>query len=62
MRRDAAEQEEYGFSTKFQQFINEGKWQDVKAFLTDYVTGYTDTTNQDLTKCYVMVYKVLKNE
>ena len=62
MRKDAAEEKEYGFSAKFQQFINEGKWQEVKAFLTDYVIGYTDASNYDLTKCYVMVYKVLKNE
>ena len=37
MRKDVAEQKEYGFSIKFQQFINEEKWQEVKTFATYYV-------------------------
>jgi hypothetical protein len=57
------EKDQFGFSTKFQQFINGGKWQEVKKFLTDYVVGYySDDEDKDLTKCYVIVYKVLKNE
>ena len=63
IRKDAMEQDQFGFSTKFQQFINGGKWQEVKKFLTDYVVGYhSDDEDKDLTKCYVIVYKVLKNE
>lgn len=57
--------DEFGFSAKFQQFINEGKWREVKKYLTDYVVGYKQynkDTNIDLTKCYVVVYEVLKNE
>ena len=57
MRKDVTEQNEYGFSTKFQHFVNEEKWQKVKAFVTDYVTGYDkDNSNEDFKKCYIMVY------
>ena len=57
MRKDVAEQNEYGFSTKFQHFVNEEKWQKVKAFVTDYVTGYDkNNSNEDFKKCYIMVY------
>ena len=47
MPKDVAEQKEYGFSTKFQQFINEEKWQEVKAFVADYVIG-GDNSNIEL--------------
>jgi hypothetical protein len=53
------EGEKFGFSRKFQEFINGGKWQEVKKFLSDYVVGHDVTF---LTKCYVIVYKVLQNE
>jgi hypothetical protein len=55
------EGEKFGFSRKFQEFINGGKWQEVKKFLSDYVVGH-DVEGQDLAKCYVIVYKVLQNE
>ena len=57
------EEEKYGFSTKFQQFIDGGKWQEVKKFLSDYVIGFhKDDTKAELTKCYIIAYRVLQNE
>lgn len=54
--------DEYEFKKKFEQFISEGKWKEVKKYETDYVVGCLKNVGRDLTKCYVMVFKVLKNE
>ncbi len=55
------EQDEFEFSGKFQELINGGKWQEVKKFLSDYVIGY-ENDELDVAKCYIVAYKVLKNE
>ena len=54
--------DEYEFKKKFEQFISEGKWKEVKKYETDYLVGFHKNVDKDLTKCYVMVFKVLKNE
>ena len=61
VRKDVMEQDEFEFSGKFQELINGGKWQEVKKFLSDYVIGY-ENDELDVAKCYIVAYKVLKNE
>lgn len=56
------DKDDFEFSTKFQQFVDDGKWKEVKKFLTQYVVNYEDDSSYDLTKCYVVVFEVLKNE
>lgn len=58
VRKDVFDQDEYGYSTKFQRLVNDEKWQEVKKYSTDYVLGHMDYVKE----CYVLSYKVLKNE
>ena len=63
IRKDVMEEEKYGFSAKFQQFIDGGKWQEVKKFLSEYVIGFhKDDTKAELSKCYIIAYRVFQNE
>ena len=64
IRQDVMDGDEFGFSKKFQQFVNDGQWKEVKKFLTDYAVGLPDDNKRSeaMRRCYVMVYKVLKSE
>ena len=58
IRCDTFENDEFGYAAKFQKFVDDGKWVEVEKYHSDYVLGYCDV----MKSCFIVSYKVLKNE